>query len=372
MNFRHRERPVTLLELGHERLAALGCALDLPATQLTTAHDLFERLSTGWAEQPLHAAPRFASDITDDHTPFEFSLALDGATSELRFLSEVQAERPSHGANWLAALRATEALGGRFGVDLERLDRVRELFAPTHDCPRFALWHAVCFRPTGAPDVKVYLNPQAGGAAQASDCVERAMTRLGLRSAWQALPKAGPQDELCYFSLDLAAHAAARVKLYVAHHGADSERIERAVAGARGYSPGRASGFCRALAPLNRYTKRPVITCLSFVEGDLAPTTATVHFPVRSYADSDDAVRTALRGYLPSTSTQPYTEALEAFARRSLGARSGMQTYASLRLDPGRDRVTVYLAPEAYANPVASSVRPSRPLPMQATQAGAT
>ncbi|HYO74676.1 MAG TPA: tryptophan dimethylallyltransferase family protein, partial [Archangium sp.] len=59
-----------------------------------SAHDL-----------PAGNAPRWPSDITDDGTPFEFSLAIDGEEPELRFLIEAWTpERPTV---------ASEALGGK-------------------------------------------------------------------------------------------------------------------------------------------------------------------------------------------------------------------------------------------------------------------
>jgi hypothetical protein len=186
------------------------------------------------------------------------------------------------------------------------------------------------------------------------------MVRLGFGAAFEQLPALGAHDELCYFSLDLARSGRSRVKLYVAHHRGSLERIERAVSTATGLVPGRAAAFCTAMAGSSGpYLARPVLTCLSFVSGSAQPSAATVHFPVRSYAASDALVKARLVERLHPESAAIYTRALDAFARRAHTERSGMQTYASLRLAGEGDRVTVYLAPEAYASPLDRLQRPS-------------
>jgi hypothetical protein len=184
------------------------------------------------------------------------------------------------------------------------------------------------------------------------------MQRLGFGDAFERLPERGDSDELCYFSLDLSSARKARIKLYVAHHRATLDRIEHAVSTASGRVPGRAAAFCTAMAGgPGPYRARPVLTCLSFVAGSTQPSVATVHVPVRSYAASDGLVRARLTDHLSPEASSIHAQVLDAFARRPLGERSGMQTYASLRLDGSNERLTVYLAPEAYSTPVDGSLR---------------
>jgi DMATS type aromatic prenyltransferase len=354
-------RPRTLRGLGLDRLRALGRALNLDARAVSTAAAVFDRLAVGWAQAPFGSAPSFPSDITDDHTPFEFSVALARGVPELRVLSEAQGDAPGLAANWDAALGLNRRLAADYGVCLERFSEVVELFAPTPRCQRFSIWHAACFTRAGSPEFKVYLNPQAAGSEQATRCVQRAMTRLGLGAAFEQVPALGADDELCYFSLDLTASQRARVKLYVAHRHATLERIERAVAPALGSVTGRASAFCENLSGSSGpYQARPVLTCLSFVAGSLRPSAATVHFPLRSYAESDALGKERVSALLTAEERAVYARALHAFARRPLALRSGMQTYASLRLDESR-RVTVYLAPEAYTATGGRSRRSPQP-----------
>jgi len=96
------------------------------------------------------------------------------------------------------------------------------------------------------------------------------------------------------------------------------------------------------------YARRPVFTCLSFVEGSARPQIATVHFPVRPYAGHDGAVRERVLRYLHPEGVATYERAIAAFARRPLAAGVGMHSYVSLRINKGRKRLTVYLVSELF------------------------
>lgn len=342
-------RSNTLIDLGAERLRSLALALGYEAAQVRSIVQIFERMAASWGRFRSDRPSQWPSDITDDHTPFEFSLAIDGGVPELRFLLEVQGETPSLASNWEAALAMNEVLAAEYGADLSRFAAVQDLFAPTAECRRFTLWHAVCFQPGAPPQFKVYLNPQARGRAHAREIVAEAMARLGFEGAAEHLPAHGAEDEICYFSLDLSGREGARLKVYTAHPHATPARIEAAVSCARSHMPGRASAFCEAMAASDGpFNAQPVLTCLSFVEGSAQPTTGTIHFPVRSYANDDRTVRERVLGYIHTAGATIYRRALETFADRQLEDGIGMQTYVSLRLDRGRDRLTVYLAPEVY------------------------
>lgn len=339
----------TLAEVGAERLAALCRSVGFDAAQAEAAQAIFRRFAIHWGERRVYAGPPERSDITDDHTPFEFSIAIAGGAPELRFLVEVQGDQPSLAAHWTAAAEINRGLAADFGAELERLRAVAELFAPTAHTPRFAVWHAVCLTPGAPPSFKVYLNPQARGVRESGALVKTAFTRLGFGAAYAQLPVCKGRDSYIYFSLDLSGQKEARVKIYTAHHDALSTDIEAAVAGADGHLAGQAREFCAAMAQTpGPYTRLPVLTCLSFVQGRARPSYATVHFPVRAYADDDQVIKDRVLRYLGPQGAAPYTRALAAFARRPLAAGIGMQTYVSLRINKGIKRLTVYLAVELF------------------------
>ena len=350
-------RGETLFALGAERIHALCRALGFSQAQEQRMVEVFATLSTSWGQLPAGSAPRWPSDITDDGTPFEFSLAIDGEEPELRFLIEAQTpESPTLASNWFAGWALCERLEREPGVSLERLRLIEDLFVPTAACPRFALWHAVCFRKGRAPDFKVYLNPMAWGREQAHALVAEAMRRLGMAESVVCLPERTSRDVPVYFSLDLASRQGARVKVYTEHREVTASRVESLLRQAPGYEPGQVEGFCRAMAgSQGPYVARPVLTCLAFVEGSPLPSMGTVHFPVRTYAEDDRAARDRILAFLRPEAAALYARAISAFAARPLEAGIGMQTYASLRQQRAQRRLTVYLAPEVFA------VRPAQP-----------
>jgi hypothetical protein len=138
---------------------------------------------------PTSTSPTARRCITDDHSPYELSLALDGHAPEVRFLVEAQGEPTTLQSSWVDGLAMCERLQREFGVSLERLARVLELFEPRNPEARFSLWHAFGMRAGGTPDLKVYLNPMARGPGQASTLVEEALSRLGFTSSWRFISR---------------------------------------------------------------------------------------------------------------------------------------------------------------------------------------
>lgn len=333
---------------GVERLVSLCDSLGFSPENKQEALDVFLELLTPWGDTPVGDRPRYASDISDDHTPFEFSIAIDRGKPELRFLVEAQASEPSLSSNWEKARAVNAALETRFGISLDRLRTIESFFTPLDRTARFGAWHAACLRKGAKPDFKIYLNPQAQGKKHAFVIVGATMSRLGFDDAYGLIAER-PEDEIKYFSLDLAENAGARVKVYTAHHNACASDIETALSAARDYVPGEATDFCRAMAgSIGPFEDRPLITCLAFADGSSTPITGTVHVPVRSYSENDLVARDRIMSYLDPTSGALYANAVTAFASRPLEEGVGMQAYASLRQQGGKRRVTVYLGAEVY------------------------
>ncbi|MFO0591070.1 MAG: tryptophan dimethylallyltransferase family protein [Polyangiaceae bacterium] len=350
----------TLLDNGIERLGRLTPMLGFNPEEERRISGIFRAMASGWGEIPCRGRPRFPSDICDDSSPFEFSVAFEGAAPELRILSETWAPRPTMMANWHAALAFTEMLAFTLGLSLDRLRAVQDLFAPTLVTPRFSLWHAACFRPGAPPEIKVYLNPFARGPALSRRLVVEALERLGFRSAWRFLPAESVSVRTIYFGMDLPssgggrASSPPRVKVYTAYHGSDPAQIEADLRVAGGYVPGRITSFYEAMrgdgaGRRSRVPPRPVQTCLSFTELSAPPTTGTLYFPVRAHADSDFEVRERVLAMMEPERGALYDRVLSAFADRPLTDGVGMQSYVSLRQAPGPNRLTIYLAPEVFS-----------------------
>lgn len=367
-------RPRTLHALASDRTRALCRATDVAPEVVLSCID---EMSATWASRALVDGPPYPSDVSNDHTPFELSIAFGSGPPELRVMVEAFGDPPSPVANRKAGLALAAALEGRH-ADLSRLRAVQDIFLPEAPSGLFSQWYAAGFRQGRDPDFKAYLNPFVRGKSRREALVEQALRRLGFEHAWPTIADVvaarGPRlDEVVYFSVDLVASAQARVKVYLRHRDADVEDIERAVAVARGTTRGEAADFCRRMTlSQGPFDARPIITCLSFSDpADPRPASATVHVPVWTYAPNDRVSRDRIRGYLEARGfpPEPFDRVIEAHARRPLDAGVGMLVYASLRCDEDA-RVTVYLAPEAYQVFPPSAPRRSRrtPPPPPATE----
>lgn len=343
---------------GSERLRTLCRGLGLNDQREREAQKLLSRFLMRWGDTSIGRAPRWRSDITDDHSPFEFSIAMDGREPELRILVEAQAQRPGLMANWEAGCALSNALAEEFGMSLDRLKAIEHLFVPTDPKAKFGIWHAVSLRADTAPEFKIYLNPQAQGRGSSGNIVARALALLGFPNA--IVPRSERSlDEVKYISLDMTNRPDARIKLYAAHHDATVSDIEAALRPASYYVSGEATDFCLHMAGQEGpYTNLPVQTCLAYAANHEAALMGTVHFPVRSYAPNDEIVRDRILEYLGEPTAQIYRTAMDSFANRPLNEGVGMQTYASLRQQEGGSRMTVYLSPELY------SIDPSSEMPM--------
>lgn len=341
----------TFRALGASRLAALCRASDFPVEPAIAG---MNALIGPWGDRSVGAAPRWPSDLSDDGAPIELSLAIEGTRAEPRLLVESQGSSGALADAWRAAQATNERLRALPGVSLDRLARVEALFEPNSADARFAMWHALWLRRGGAPLFKVYLDPAAHGPAAAEVLVQEALDRLGFVKAWHCVARqlrGRVADAPVYFSLDLAEDAQARVKIYLAHPGADAAEVDARMSLWPGHTRGDAVAFCRATTGrTGPFDRRPLLTTLSFTAGDDAlPSATTLHVPVRCYVDDDAVAADNIAGALGPAAGAVYRRALAAIAARPLDAGVGLQTYASQQRRGDALRTTVYLATEAYA-----------------------
>lgn len=341
----------SFLEHGILRLRIISEAIRFRPDREARAMDVLRCMLGSWGYQRIGERHRWPSDISDDHSPYEFSLALIQGEPELRFLVEAQPEIPSTQACWDAGWALSEALEAEFGASLDRLRAVEDLYRPSEESKGFAMWHAACVRAKGDVDLKVYLNPQIRGEDAATSTIRETLRRLGIAAAGDWLPRARPADRIKYFSLDLARSTRSRIKIYTIHPQGSLQDIEDAVRSASSYVPGLAAEFCAHMAggegPFNGL---PVQTCLAFVEGSPIPEEATIHFPIRSYAPDDLTARERILSYLDDEDADVYRSVIDAFAHRPLHHGAGLQSYVSLRMQRGKHRLTIYLSTELYSS----------------------
>lgn len=331
---------------------ALGYAF---ATQ--PYRELLAELFAPWGEAEVPDRPPYATLPSDDHSPYEFSVALGPQGAELRLLFEPQGLTPSLEASHEAALALHARLAARRGVDFARFEAIRELFCPPTPQAPFSIWHAVSLSPGKPPAFKIYLNPWARGRERARATVTEALDRLGLADAARALvdnldAHGRGRDEFNYFSLDLSDDPAARVKVYSVHPDATADDIERSFALAPSHQAGDVSDFCaRVIGTTGPFTRKPLTSCFSFVGGGATPSAATVHVPAAPYVPDAAVLAARQLQFLDRTPAQAdaLRRVLEVMARPATPGGHAAQSYASLRRERGVLRLTAYFTPGAFA-----------------------
>jgi DMATS type aromatic prenyltransferase len=335
-----------------------------------------------WGLQEIPEVPSYRSSIGDDHSPFEYSIAVGAQRTELRLLVEVQGSVPNAVSNQEAALNLNRRLAQTFNANFERFERIEPLFLPQTPDPPFSLWHAACLGREGQHDFKVYLNPQVRGADQANALVGEALVRLGMSGAARVVASITSHAKLTsspnYFSLDLSASPSARVKIYFQHPRANAQQVDEIFRLSPNHRSGDVVEFCRTLVGGDGpFDRKPVTSCFSFVEGRDEPTAATFHMPIAHYVPNDSVTVDRVTRYLAAQGIDPsvYVAAVHAFAMRPLDDGAGIQSYASFRREKSGIRLTAYLSPELYREPDCSSelrlkapsIRPSK-MPGQGSQ----
>ncbi|CAN5801694.1 hypothetical protein BH09MYX1_BH09MYX1_45420 [soil metagenome] len=372
------DRP--LIEEGCLRLEALARALgfdaDVPVLLAT-----FRQMTAGWGAATVGRTPHWPSDVSDDHTPFELSVAFHQGEPEIRILAEAMDFPPSSENVKKGSLRLNDELAREGKIVLDRVRQIEDLFLPPKPEGRFLVWHAAVFRKGRAPDFKIYFNLHVQGKSKAPVLAEQALRRLGFANAWPTLAEAmarrsSEHEELLYFSLDLAQSADARTKFYVRHHRGTASDLEIASSYARAHEPGEVTAFARAIGGDDGpYGGRGPATCVSFTDpNDDRPASATSYIPTPWAAPSDAVAHDRIVAYLRDhgIAHQWYESAVRAFVRHPLESGSSLHSYAAYRLQNG-PRLTTYFAPELYrAEPARKTISvwvdPPQPPPTEIVQ----
>lgn len=341
----------TLRELARDKLIRLGRAAGMASTTIESAVKLFFEMSQDWGEVLPGEQPPWPNDISDDGTPFEFSVAVSNVETELRILLEAQRHPWSSRSSYEAGCALHDRLANKGIISTERFDAIASLFRPrAHDHARFSLWHAAVVRAGKAPLVKAYLNPEVHGPVRANALVREALSEVGLRSTWRYVKDVlgrAPTGRMRYFALDLDASRAARVKIYIS--ATTANEVEAQLVGCANVQPGQATEWLRLLTHSSGpFSSRPILTCFAFTDDGQAPV-ATVHVPVRCYVDEDQEALDRLRRVTKGEAQRRMVRAVTQSSLRPLHTGRGLVTYISLREQAEGTRVTAYFAQELYA-----------------------
>jgi DMATS type aromatic prenyltransferase len=346
-------QPATLGDIGSAGLIRLCKALGR-SDLIEPALRVFEVMNHSWSRRLLQE-PAWPSDLTDDATPFEFSLAFEQGRPEVRMLVEAQGSIPTAHEQWNAGRALSRQLTEEFGASCADLDRVADLFEPSKDSAmHFGLWHGVTFRPMNHPaEFKAYVNPLARGRSDAFRVVREALSRLDLRDSAAFLTSAedacGGRALPVYFCLDMLQGETSRAKIYLAHEQTEWSDAERLLSRCHNLEPSDVTKWCsQIVGPDASFDKRPLLSCFSFTQGDQRPC-GTLHIPARCYVENDQVLFERIMRLLDDVASECYESAVQALVARPLDTARGFQSYVSLRRAKGLPRVTVYLAPEVYA-----------------------
>lgn len=348
-------RSLSVLEHLSGQLARL---CEVVGTDPVPPVDLLSDLLGAHRSRPLSEPPAWPSNVADDHSPVEFSLAFnEGEPPSLRMLAEVLGSPPGARTNMSAAYRFIGTQKDRFGLSTSRLDSVRDLFATDHPQGEFALWFSPVFRSGRRPELKVYFNPELKGIEPAPGLVAEALQRLGLGRSYKLMldhavrpGELGRRDRLTFFALDLDDGPQARVKLYLTHHHADVNDIVRAASVVDGVDGGQLAEFCAIAGGTNRFGGRPLIGSYTLTEGADAPVGYSIYVPIRSYVKDDREARDRVVALLArhGFDSALFDRALAAVTQRPLRDGVGLIAHVSLRLGLPRPGVTIYVSAEAY------------------------
>jgi DMATS type aromatic prenyltransferase len=314
-------------------------------------------------DRPLSAPPLWPSDVSDDATPVEFSIAFDESGERaIRILGETIAGTPSAQDNVVAAERFLDHLAQRFQISLDRFNEVRELFLPEQPQGSFAMWYSLILRPHSPPRFKVYFNPAVRGDEQAPGLVAEGLRRLGLDNVYDLVAEnalsRGELDRFTFFALDLDNSPLSRVKLYISHYSAEVRDVERAARPVEGIDPARIREFCSLIGGKpGPFARRPLISSYSFVEADPEhPGNFSLYLPVRDYVPDDEVARARVLELMRASGLgrSDLDDLIRAVSDRRLAAAAGLLAHVSLRLGRFGSGFTVYLSSEAFtATPAA-------------------
>lgn len=299
------------------------------------------------------------SDITDDGTPFEFSLSFK-THQQIGFRLLWEAQPVEHSPDplllWAAAERVNRIASRLPGVSLLEFEKIKSDFIPLPEAPaRFSMWHALDFDANGDFLLKAYFNPEARSTPV--DTTLAALEKLGLAPLAQSFRNFlsfRAQDTVLYFSIDLTAAENRRAKVYIAHANTTTDELEKILCHLNQPEPGNIPDWiyqtCGNRGP---FSQRPVITCLSSKPGVQA-VSSTLHFPIRCYVKRDAEAIAGLSHLLEPDPLKTLETTLTRDFAFPLHQGLGAISYVSRKTSSEEKSTTVYLQPhfmQSYSLP---------------------
>ena len=364
-------KKVTYLSEAKRQVTHLARALDQEKAKDELLHDALAISTEGWGHSPIsqdESSTGWVSNVSNDHSPFEYSVVLDQATgeAELRFLIEAQ---PAKGETSVAlthlqaeALALSERIANQYKtrVTLDRFNAVRDLFMPSQPEGFFAAWYSYASGKDGA-EWKIYLNPCCTpGRDSAISRTRTAFERIGLAESWALVESViAPNESVIYFSLDLSSDMShARAKVYISHGTAStpSAIAKKHEAICPNANPYEIQRFFEIMGGghLGPYERKPLLSCFAFPSQAPDQPVGTVHFPISTYAENDKDIQGRVERYMTAVSAPPlyrkrYRKMISAVQRRRLDHGTDIHAWVSLKQAAGgKQSNTFYISPDLF------------------------
>jgi hypothetical protein len=320
-------------------------------------------MCASWSERSVAQFPRW-SIATEDSSPIEISVPLTQQPAEVRFGVEAQGDPASPGSYWEAGERLSHRLAERYGIKLDRLRLLGDLFVPRSRTVPMGMFHAVGFGPVGPPRFTMYAWAAAQGPNQADWACEQMFSRLGCMESWAKIKAVlRPTDVVTFVGIVLDADAAARVKIYVNHPAPFSaDEYERAAGVVQSLQPGDAANFLRTMTggqdsvqlvpKLSFSSTRQVMTSYRVVPGRAEGIdSVSLLFP-HALSGSDDVVaceRTIALLAQHGLPADGYKRCLGALAPPSLTNQKYINSYVTFQRTRGAPVITPYFSGRFFA-----------------------
>ncbi|KAI1176594.1 pyridoxal phosphate-dependent transferase [Nemania sp. FL0916] len=372
------------LDEATRQIVHLSGAVGLDDARRDQLASMFELTMDDWGKAPVPEAidtSKWVSHVSNDHSPFEYSVAIDQKTgeAELRFLIEAQPSKDGEEGDVALqlqekALQLTAKIANKYSksVSLDRFNAIRDLFMPEKPEGQFSAWHS-CVAGKHGPEFKVYFNPcVAPGRDSALEATRTAFARLGMADHWRVVDETlTPSESVVYFSLDLAADSdEARVKVYVSHGAATAKTIAAKHAIVCPHSDAyEIQRFFETLGGGSRgpFEGKPLLSCFAFKSSAPGRPEGTVHFPIDAYAADDAEASRRVERYFAAVDAAPltrqrYRSVIAAVQRRPLDCKPSIHSWVSLKQKAGGKQVnTFYLSPALFPAP-SSDLSSTHPL----------
>ncbi|KAK7050259.1 Pyr-redox-2 domain-containing protein [Favolaschia claudopus] len=333
---------------------------------------------------PAGEKPLYASWMTDDHTPLEFSLIV-AKTGERLIRFSIEPYVLAHSGDTYigslrdALLRLSVAITPTspfsldwFDICAEELLSIADMQVTKPGCTSQTFIGFDCAH--DSVSMKVYFIPRIRALATKElpeEMLARTVFRLQLEKPWEKIAQflsrflPGDQPEAEIVAVDCVPGHKNRLKIYFRTHIFSFSHLEFLLTLGGTVDPSDVSdGLHKAHTLWNAVTAngpsagsfRYFRSALVYYElrSDSDNPSSKVYLPIQRYLPNDLVAAKAidcLGSYLPGfSSTNPYSRFTQAvFDHRALSARAGIHTYACCTVKPVGSEISLYYNPEAFA-----------------------